>query len=415
MVSEDRDHAEALSPLRAVEGVNTAPMVSAEQELAGLRAEVARLQQHQLALGLGDGGKRPDAAVKPDEEWADSGLKIDYGERQIGLHSETMKIMQERFKEGSICPSSDFPYLPQPSTDMATLEHDFVRWGYCIVGDAMAGPQIERVVSRMIDQAAAERAAGVAKMSHFGNAQLIFNALPKGREFRDLIAFEPTACTRGPIIEELLGKILGSGWYLGTCHGSIVHEGGGIQGMHQDQGQVLLDGHSSVPLACLILWTFSEFSLENGGTYLVPGSHRYPSGAPRVTAANTDYMQLFAPGAEPGLVGLSAPAGACILTDSRLLHSGGERTAPGTRYGMRNLYIRGFMRCAHSLYPSSPPHYYCVSSLSPARLQCGHCLLCLRSSLPRLALLVPLTVSKKTSSSLCQMRLSISARRSCGP
>ena len=41
---------------------------------------------------------------------------------------------------------------------------------------------------------------------------------------------------------------------------------------------------------------------------------------------------------------LTAPAGTCLITDSRILHSGGARTATGTRYASRILYGRGMMR-----------------------------------------------------------------------
>ena len=70
-------------------------------------------------------------------------------------------------------------------------------------------------------------------MSHGGNAPMVFNTLPKGQCFRDLIEFSPRMTTKGPLIEQLMDKTLGQGWYLGTAHGSIVHEGGGLQGMHQ--------------------------------------------------------------------------------------------------------------------------------------------------------------------------------------
>ena len=36
-----------------------------------------------------------------------------------------------------------------------------------------------------------------------------------------------------------------------------------------------------------------------------------------------------------GLVAVCAPPGTCMLTDTRILHSGGRRTAEGTRYAMR--------------------------------------------------------------------------------
>merc|ERR1711924_1847 len=56
------------------------------------------------------------------------------------------------------------------------------------------------------------------------------------------------------------------------------------------------------------------------------------------------------PNGEPGLCALQCPAGQCFIMDARLLHSGGKRTAPGTRYALRNLYIRGFMRQQENMF-----------------------------------------------------------------
>ena len=58
----------------------------------------------------------------------------------------------------------------------------------------MTPAQTERIVARLVDQAAAERAAGVGHVSHDGSSQHIFNTLPKGQEFRDVIEFNPVAC-----------------------------------------------------------------------------------------------------------------------------------------------------------------------------------------------------------------------------
>jgi len=176
----------------------------------------------------------------------------------------------------------------------------------------------------------------------------VFNMLPKGQVFRDLLAFEPGACTQGALIEILLEKILGKGYYLGTAHGSIVHQGGGWQELHQDQGGHPLP-HPEYPFACLIIWTFSGFSLEEGGTYMVPGSHRDASGLNKIRP-ETDFEKL----ADNNLVALTAPAGCCVLTDSRLLHSGGKRTAPGSRFAMRSLYLRGMMRQQENQFLSVP-------------------------------------------------------------
>lgn len=319
-----------LTPSRTEQGVNTAPTLSAADEIAQLRAENERLkklldQQGKLVMPGPIGGLR--------------GSKIHYdkypfsGARLGGITGKALKA-------GTIKQTTDFPYLPQATTDMDQLEADFMRWGYCMVKDAISPAQIQAQLDRLLDQAEAERAAKVANMSHGDCAQLIGNILPKGQVFRDILAFEESACQQGPLIEKLMGKILGKGFYLGTAHGSIVHQGGGLQDMHQDQGYVPLP-HPPYPLAVLIIWLFSDFSLENGGTYLVPGTHIDEQGANHVRP-EVEYEKLVK--SEPGLCALKAPAGQCFIMDARLLHSGGKRTAAGTRYGLRNLYIRGHMR-----------------------------------------------------------------------
>ena len=55
--------------------------------------------------------------------------------------------------------------------------------------------------------------------------------------------------------------------------------------------------------------------------------------------------------AAPPAVGADRTA---ILTDSRLLHSGARRTAPGTRYALRYLYVRGWIRQQENQYCSVP-------------------------------------------------------------
>ena len=371
-VGDNSTAPETLSPTRVVDGVSTAPLVSAEQEIAQLRDEVARLRA-QLSASASPSSLQhagaDDQLGGSAEVWPERGLKITYGDN-VSPHPNTATIMRDRFKEGTIRPATDFAHLPRPTSDHDQLEHDFVRWGYCIVSEAMTPDQIDRVVSRLKDQAAAERAAGVAHISHGGNSQHVFNTLPKGQEFRDMIEFHPRAAVGAPVVEGLLEKILGRGWYGGTFHGSIVHEGGGDQGMHQDQGEIPIDLHANAPMKCLIIWTLSEFNLENGGTYIVPGSHRDAAGNNRVVPG-IDYTEMANEGEpdshESGLVACCAPPGCAILTDSRLLHSGARRTAPGTRYALRYLYQRGFIRQQENQYVSVPDEI--VSACSPKLLK----------------------------------------------
>eukprot|EP00747_Dinoflagellata_sp_TGD_P221490 gnl/TRDRNA2_/TRDRNA2_93314_c0_seq2.p1 gnl/TRDRNA2_/TRDRNA2_93314_c0~~gnl/TRDRNA2_/TRDRNA2_93314_c0_seq2.p1 ORF type:complete len:204 (+),score=38.21 gnl/TRDRNA2_/TRDRNA2_93314_c0_seq2:210-821(+) len=120
--------------------------------------------------------------------------------------------------------------------------------------------------------------------------------------------------------------------------------------MHQDQGFVPLP-HPPYPLNVLIIWTLSDFNLENGATYVIPGSHVDSDGENHVRP-EVAYEKLA--DGEPGLCALKLPAGQCFIMDARVLHSGGRRTAPGTRYAMRNLYIKGHMRQQENQFLGCP-------------------------------------------------------------
>lgn len=323
----DQEHDSGVSPTREDVGVSTAPTLSAADEIAGLRLEVERLRSQLAAQGEQASDEVTDNASWPTE--------INY--HQYPYSDVTLGGITKKQRD-KIRPTTDFPELPRPTLEQAQLEADFMRWGYCLIKDAMSPQQIKAQSDRLLDQAAAECAAGVAHLSHRGQAQTVFNLLPKGQVFRDLSALEPSAAQQAPLVEVLLEKILDSTYCLATTHGSVVRQHGGRQDLHMDQGFAPLP-HPPYPLYCLIIWTYTDFSLENGATYIVPGSHRDASGNNRIL-----------PGVDPApvvdghLMALTVPAGSCMLMDGRTLHSGGARTAPGTRLASRVLYSRGFVR-----------------------------------------------------------------------
>ncbi len=260
------------------------------------------------------------------------------------LLAQLSGISKERMKAGRIPDSSDFDYLPRPSGDAARLEADFVRWGYCLVADAMSPDQVRAQVDRLTDQAEAERQLDAGIMtSRNERAQLVNNLVLKGAVFRDAVEFKESAAQRGPLVDELLTKVMGKGFGLGCAHGSIVHQGGGLQELHIDQGGMPMP-YPPFPFGSLIIWCYTEFNLAAGSTYLVPGSHRTANGATSFHDG-ADLLRLVE--GEPGMVAVCAPPGTCILTDTRILHCGGRRTAPGTRYAMRCHYNRHFMRALH--------------------------------------------------------------------
>ncbi|MCY3885933.1 MAG: phytanoyl-CoA dioxygenase family protein [Gammaproteobacteria bacterium] len=326
----------------------TLPKVADQHEtIRLLREENARLRsdlEHVVAKSR---------AQDSEEIWTDAmrrGISYSDGQSQtssIGagrLLRQLSGISKERMKTGRIRNSNEFEYLPRPSTNEAQLEADFVRWGYCLVQDALSPTQIQRQLDRLLDQAEAERKIDTAIMtSRNERAQLVNNLVLKGDVFRDIVEFKESAAQQGPLVDRLLTKIMGQGFGLGCAHGSIVHQGGGLQELHIDQGLMPLP-YPPWPFGSLIIWCFSDFSLEEGATYIVPGSHRTSDGT-TVFSVGVNLVDLV--DSDPGLVAICAPAGTCILTDTRVLHCGGRRTAPGTRYGMRCHYNRHFIRALH--------------------------------------------------------------------
>lgn len=309
------------------------------EENARLRAELSQLRNHQAEVST----TAWEAAMQQGIAYAD-GVSRTSSLSAGRLLKQLNGIAKQRQEDGLIRNSDEIDYLPKPRSDQADLEADFVRWGYCLVKDAMSPGQIQAQVERMTEQAAAERKLDSAIMtSRQSKAQLVNNLILKGQVFRDAVEFKASAAQKGELVDQLLTKIMGERFGLGCAHGSIVHQGGGLQELHVDQAGFPMP-YPPFPFGSLIIWCYTDFNLANGATYLVPGSHRTASGA-TTFHDGADLVRLVE--GEPGLVAICAPAGTCILTDTRVLHGGGLRTAPGTRYAMRCHYNRWFVRALH--------------------------------------------------------------------
>ena len=328
------------------------------EENARLRAEISQLRNHKTDVSDASW----ESAMQQGIGYAD-GVSLTSSLSPGRLLKQLNGIARQRQEDGLIRNSDEFDYLPKPRSAQADLEADFVRWGYCLVKDAMSREQIQAQVDRMKEQAEAERELDSAIMtSRKSKAQLVNNLVLKGQVFRDAVEFKSSAAQKGELVDNLLTKIMGERFGLGCAHGSIVHQGGGLQELHVDQAGFPMP-YPPFPFGSLIIWCYTEFNLDNGATYLVPGSHRTASGA-TTFHDGADLVTLVE--SEPGLVAIYAPPGTCILTDTRVLHGGGLRTAPGTRYAMRCHYNRWFVRALHeqaSVNHHVPDDIY--STLSP--------------------------------------------------
>ena len=142
---------------------------------------------------------------------------------------------------------------------------------------------------------------------------------------------------QNPRLLELMRLVLGSNCILGTVNGlSMVPRGKG-QALHRDQAE-------SVPgtvLTINALHTLDDFTITNGATRVVPGSHTWG----RTPA-----------GPEPPSVRLLGRAGSVGFLDGRVWHgTSTNRTAGERRRGIFAYYCAPYIRQQENVFRSLDP------------------------------------------------------------
>jgi ectoine hydroxylase-related dioxygenase (phytanoyl-CoA dioxygenase family) len=223
---------------------------------------------------------------------------------------------------GSKHPAWEHKNLPQPTKDIQQLRSDLVEWGYCLVEDAIVPEQVRAIHERVLEQAEGERRARIAQKTPSG--QNINCCVNKGRCFEGLIAQDPDVVQGGPLVEQLLTEALGVGWICTSLIGAIALKGGVPQALHQDQSDSLQAAH---PTSINTLTAITDIDESNGGTLIIPGSHRVLSEA----------MRTGEPvGKLPPAINLEAKAGTMALIDGRMLHGTGINHTDEPRVVMLN-------------------------------------------------------------------------------
>ncbi|MEM8768602.1 MAG: phytanoyl-CoA dioxygenase family protein, partial [Pseudomonadota bacterium] len=220
--------------------------------------------------------------------------------------------------------------LPEATRDIEQLRHDMLTWGYCKIAAALSPEQVEIMRDRVLAQAEGERLAGIAQKTPSG--QNINCCINKGRCFELFIEQHPDIAQGGPLVEQLVTEALGPGWICTSLIAAISLKGGVPQALHQDQG---LYPESASPMAINILTAITDIDEANGGTLLIPGSHRTMSEAAR---NGTPVGKL------PPAINLDAAVGTMVITDGRLLHGTGINHTDTPRIVMLNGMQKPWMR-----------------------------------------------------------------------
>jgi ectoine hydroxylase-related dioxygenase (phytanoyl-CoA dioxygenase family) len=90
---------------------------------------------------------------------------------------------------------------------------------------------------------------------------------------------------------------------------------------------------------CNTIWAMSDFTVENGATRVIPGSHLYE-----------DKLQFGHDDCEAA----EMPAGSVFVYTGAVYHGGGANRSSATRYGLNLTYARSWLRQEENQYLSVP-------------------------------------------------------------
>lgn len=241
--------------------------------------------------------------------------------------------------------------LPQPTKQIRQMRKDLLEWGYCLIEDGMSQPQCEAFYTRLWQQSEGEKLAGIQQKSPTG--QMVNTLVNKGECFRLCIEQNPQGVQAGPVIEQIMNETLGANW---ICHSFLAigsDPGGYPQSLHIDQAPLLPWLTVEAPALFNTMYIPQDVDEVNGGTLLIPGSHRI------LCAAGTRGEI----GALPPAINLEARAGTIMLFDGRLLHGAGVNRSDKRRYVAVMSNVKPWMRTQENWQLSVAPEV--LQSASP--------------------------------------------------
>ena len=244
--------------------------------------------------------------------------------------------------------------LPVPTKDLNQLRRDLFEWGFCLVEDGLSKDQYTSTRARLVQQAEAERKAGIEYLS--GSFQLICSLINKGDVFPKFLEHDPEVVQGGRVIEQILDDTLRKGWCVFSFTANISYPGCLPMGLHQDQGAINPYQTPEAPVDVTTMYILEDVD-ERNGTLIVPGSHRT---IPEVGSGNK--VGKLSP-----TIHVEAPAGTVLMFDGRMLHGTSINQGEDWRYVMVQPSMKPWIRSQENFALSTKPEV--LENASPKLLQ----------------------------------------------
>ncbi len=209
-------------------------------------------------------------------------------------------------------PSARRAPVSEPQFD-ASLREALDRDGYVVLHDILDKQSIAAIRLRVDELLASHR--GDPSRKHGGTVHV-------DDLVEDPICRPVTANAR---IADVFAHLLGSSYHVPRLHFRAPQPGYGAQTLHTDAVGPTSDGYADAATAIVSL---TAFTLKNGATCVVPGSHRVP-------------RERASGGADANrAVVVTAPAGSAIVFHGHLLHGGTRNESTARRDALQLSAVR---------------------------------------------------------------------------
>ena len=244
--------------------------------------------------------------------------------------------------------------LPKPTKEITQIRKDFQKWGYALIEEGMSKKQCKVFIERLLEQAEGEKLANVNSLTPSG--QYVHTLINKGKVFRQCIEQDIEAVQAGALIENFLNETLGKGW---ICHSFLANgaeKGYYPQVLHIDQSPLSPWITEEAPALVNTLYIPQDVNEENGGTLIIPGSHKNI-----IKAGSNGNVGKLNPA-----INLEASAGTIMLFDGRLLHGTGVNKTSKIRFVAAMSNVKSWMRSQENWIISVDPEI--IKNASPKLL-----------------------------------------------
>jgi len=215
--------------------------------------------------------------------------------------------------------------------------------GYTII-EAAIEPELVDALRRDLDRLEDELGVTPADNDFEGRHTVrIYNLLARGR----IWARVPVHHAVLPVVEGVLDR----GCLVSSLSSIAIGPGETAQPIHADDQLIPLT-RPHVPIICNTMWAITDFTVENGATRLVPGSHLREEPPNPLELYDTIPAEMF--------------KGSVLVWVGSLWHGGGANKTNGRRVGIAMNYCAGYIRQQENQQLGVPPS---LVKTFPRRLQ----------------------------------------------